>query len=298
MKFTIYTPRFNGRGGVIALYNLCRLLNEAGYPSAIWPSDKSNQRSLRNTFGNLYRSCDQALFGSYRFPLYNKLLSQPIASRRFLKSSTVVYPEIETGNPLNAQKIVRWILRTPQKSFLQNFSLGDGNVFYWREKFLYPDLGMMKDRLLYTPYYPLQIESPRNIPRKYKFCFIRHKNKKAMLVDLGSDALCLDGLSITEIVEVFRSTEYFVSYDLETGYTRLALLCGAIPIVVPDDDISKEAWRPILQERLGIAYGINNEEIEWAHQTRDLAIAEITFSCDEAKRQTSKFAEEVISLYS
>jgi hypothetical protein len=46
MKFTIYTPRFNERGGVLALYNLCRLLNEAGYPSAVWPSDKKLHGSL------------------------------------------------------------------------------------------------------------------------------------------------------------------------------------------------------------------------------------------------------------
>lgn len=298
MNFTIYAPRFNERGGVLALHNLCRLLNEAGYSSAIWPSDKRLPGSLKNTIRTLYRNSDQALFGGFRIPLYRKIINQPVASRCFLEKSIVVYPEIQMGNPLNARKIVRWILASPKQDFLNKFSLNDGNIFYWREKFLHPDLGYMKNRRLRTPYYPLHIMDRRPLSRKNKFCFIRHKNKEAISVDLGQNAINLDGMNTYKITEVFRRTEYFVSYDLETGYTRLAILCGAVPIVVPNGKTPKEVWRPVEKERLGIAYGFDDKEIEWAQQTRDLAIAEIISSCEQAKQQASKFAEEVVKLYS
>lgn len=298
MKFTIYTPRFNERGGVIALYNLCRLLNEAGYPSAIWTSDRKIHGSIRNTAGNIYRTTQLACVRSFRYPLYSNILNQPTASHKFLKNSVVVYPEIINGNPLNSQKVVRWILGAPGEEFMNKFSLNDGNIFYYRDKFIDNNSLNIERRHLQTPYFPLQILTPANHPRKRKFCFIRHKFRNASLIDLGDDAVCLDGLNVKQIVKIFKETEKFVSYDSETGYTRLAILCGTIPIVVPKFNVSKTIWRPCEKERLGIAYGFNESEIEWASQTRDLAITEIIERCEEAKIHASQFAKEVLKLFS
>jgi hypothetical protein len=220
-----------------------------------------------------------------------------MASSRFLRSSIVVYPEIVTGNPLNAKSVLRWILRTPSDDFWKKYSLSDGNIFYFREKFVEGNLLKVERRHLQAPYFPLQIIRSQNLPRKRKFCFIRHKNKTTPSIDLGDDAICLDGKSVGQIVKIFNDTEHFVSYDTETGYTRLAIFCGAIPIVVPDGNVTKNAWRPIERERLGIAYGFSEDEIRWAVQTRDLAISETIDRSEDAKVHVYRFATEVSKIY-
>ena len=194
MNFTIYTPQFNQRGGVIAMYNLCRLLNESGHESAIWTSNRKLNGSIKNKAGHVYRSNKQRCFSRFRHPLYRELVSQPLASRQFVKRSIVVYPEIVIDNPLNSQRVARWILKTPSPEFLEKFSIRDRNVYYWREKFLGEAAQGITSRRLFTPYYPLHLMPYTGRVRTRKYCFIRHKNKTTQAVALDDSAVCLDGM--------------------------------------------------------------------------------------------------------
>jgi hypothetical protein len=56
-------------------------------------------------------------------------------------------------------------------------------------------------------------------------------------------------------------------------YALYAALCGCIPIVVPDPNMTKEAWVPDERDRYGIAYG--EEDIPWAISTRDKLLARV-----------------------
>ena len=49
-------------------------------------------------------------------------------------------------------------------------------------------------------------------------------------------------------------------------YCRYAAMCGCIPVVVPQEGLSKEDWRPELANRYGIAYGW--DDVSWAVESR------------------------------
>lgn len=86
--FLIAAPNYKHQSaGIRALYRLCHHLNVAGYPAAMIPKPGSKITRLPE----------------WLTPLH----SGPIGD------SIVVYPEIVSGNPFDARKVVRWALNTP-----------------------------------------------------------------------------------------------------------------------------------------------------------------------------------------
>src|SRR5262245_54485190 len=104
--FLIAAPDFTHKsGGVRALYRLCYHLNVAGYPSAMTP------------ISSMHWGIDA-------------LPDWPVAVHRGAATdSIVVYPEIAPGNPLKAEKVVRWALNTP--------GLLGGDIFYRDEEMVF-----------------------------------------------------------------------------------------------------------------------------------------------------------------
>lgn len=88
-RFVIAAPDYtNIHGGVVALHRLCDCLNANGYDAFIEP--------LGEAIGVTH-------------PGWNT----PLWPRRDFDDVIVVYPEIVTGNPLNAARVVRWLLNRP-----------------------------------------------------------------------------------------------------------------------------------------------------------------------------------------
>ena len=75
--------------------------------------------------------------------------------------------------------------------------------------------------------------------------------------------------NIYSLVKIFNKYKYFYSYDGFTHMLHIAALCGCIPIVIPDEGVSKEEFiknTPV--NKYGIAYGI--DDIEYAKSTLHL----------------------------
>src|SRR3954469_3045856 len=84
--FLVWAPPYTHRSsGVRALYRLCHHLNNGGYPSAIMSERVANDLPDWST--------------PFHFG--------PVGD------SIVIYPEIVSGNPLQARKVVRWALNNP-----------------------------------------------------------------------------------------------------------------------------------------------------------------------------------------
>ena len=106
--FLIAAPDFTHRSaGVRALYRLCHHLNASGYPAAMVPMPGHELRTR----------CE------WRAPRHDGPIGDAI----------VVYPEVVSGNPFGAQKVVRWALNNP--------GLLGGDTSYaglvWREDLLW-----------------------------------------------------------------------------------------------------------------------------------------------------------------
>jgi len=82
--FLIWAPRYTHRSsGVRALFRLCHHLNAHGFSAAIKGSGQPPK--------------------GWQTPFYEGAASQ----------SVVIYPEVVMGNPLKAQKIIRWVMNDP-----------------------------------------------------------------------------------------------------------------------------------------------------------------------------------------
>jgi hypothetical protein len=97
-------------------------------------------------------------------------------------------------------------------------------------------------------------------------CYLLHKGKHRPIVHDLADSVPLDGLSPEEMADVFNRTEILYCYDLYTMYARYAALCGCVPVVVPDPDLTRDQWVMRPEDRYGVAYG--EDDIPWALETR------------------------------
>jgi hypothetical protein len=85
-----------------------------------------------------------------------------------------------------------------------------------------------------------------------------------------------------DYIDIFNKHEYFMTYDPYTFLTTIAILCGCISIIYPIDEVSKIEYfkmTPYYEymvekncfEIYGLAYGMTDEEINYAKKTLHLA---------------------------
>lgn len=266
MKFIIYSPIYReDSGGVIVLHKLCSLLNEQGHEALIWHDLKPTMNEFSSIIG--WKKLLKYI-GNLFFQYQN--VRSPYGLKRAtmsdIESSVVIYPEIVEGNPLYAEKVVRWLLNKPSAiTGKTSFEQGDLIYFYhphFNDWVLNPNakhhLNLME--IMDDTY------NQTNFGVRHGCCHMVRKGENRIHDQHPEGSILLDGKSHSEIAEIFNRCEYFVSYDLYTMYSRYAAMCGCIPIVVPANGVTKEFWRPDIQNRYGIAYGW--DEIDWAVSTR------------------------------
>jgi hypothetical protein len=112
IRFLICSPPYcEDSSGVRALYRLCHLLNCAGYEAAIYPID----------------GCSGPL-SPWKTPI--------VAESALSGTAVVIYPEIVSGNPLGAKRVVRWVLNYPGFIGGNPFFERDELVMVWDRKML------------------------------------------------------------------------------------------------------------------------------------------------------------------
>ena len=110
-----------------------------------------------------------------------------------------------------------------------------------------------------------------NFGERLKTCYmIRKALKETRNKDIclhPNDSICIDKKSHEEIAKIFNECDKFICYDPYTHYSTFATKCGCTSIVIPDEGVSKEDWKPYVKDTYGIAYGL--DDIEYAIETKD-----------------------------
>jgi hypothetical protein len=253
-KIIITSPSYNPAiGGAIVLHKLCHILNTLGYDSYLTTTLKLN--------GNLNEY--------YLNENYNTKLATNIDT----ENDIIIYPEIESGNPFECKKVIRFILNKFHLPEYDNTISTWNDTDYW---LYYHELfydGIKEKNMLNILDSKIDIFKDYGLERKIEACFTYRKKSHERnslpvvhppkSIEIGYNA------QDNELINLFNSSKRFYSYDTETYLSVLASLCGCESIVVPYKNITKQNVLELQPSfKYGVAYGI--EDLEYANSTRHL----------------------------
>lgn len=244
----------NNCGGIVVMHNMAKVINSM--------NNKSINAKIANPFNIKYNNpfCEE-------FANINEINDNCV----------VVYPEIISGNPLNANNVVRWILLDlgieMSKEHYKNWNKKD-LVYHW-EPCANPDNSFKQ---LCYPWFNPFFKNINNNTRS-KTCYLVkkgplihkeihyfHPERSIEINDFDNNGK----YSYYEhVFNIFNSCKYFFCYDPNSAFIIFAAICGCIPVVYPIENVDKKTY---LQNRIFncgselhdfIAYG--NTESELLH---------------------------------
>lgn len=193
----------------------------------------------------------------------NKNLNTPIV-HRINEDGIVVYPEIYKGNPLNATKIVRYILSDRYKEE----ELQPRGMLWYYSKIYTKD----EDRVLYLPSIDTKIFNMDGVGERIK----EYKSigrSKGVPETMGKDAIEITQdfpSTPEELANKFKHAKVFYCYHSSALATE-AILCGCPVVIVRNEKYDFDFSRLDVGMN-GIAMNDDEESLEKARTTIPLAI--------------------------
>ena len=200
MKFTIFAPSYTDKsGGAWVLHFLCDQLNKIGYESKVFIYEPSQ--------------------------IVNPEFDTPVG---YIEDSVVIYPEIIVNNPLNATKVVRYLLN--KEGGLQKRMINWGETDY---PLAFSRAYRSDCESLFYPNCDLSIFYDNGTERTQNAFYIGKGY-------LTGDCPKLDCFEVTrtfpstkqELAEVFRKSKILFSYDAHSATNADAALCGCLPYLL------------------------------------------------------------------
>jgi hypothetical protein len=242
-RFLIVAPDFTHRSaGVRALYRLCHHLNQSGYLSAVIPipGNKIKNHSPWKVFG------------------YNGSVD----------GTVVIYPEIISGNPYKASKVVRWVLNDPgllggEKHYDDNevVFVYDPNKIEIVNKAIKKPVGA--ERVLWVGVVDPDIIYPDLETEKIFDCSFTSKGHalaNKFPIDPSSGIKRLEDLTpdYASLGDVLRKTSTLYSFDHYSNLLREAFICGCDVKVINEKGVWHDptkcdcklniVWHPEIRE--------------------------------------------------
>lgn len=260
-RFIVYTAPYNPHsGGVIALHKLCDTLNRQGHSAKIWLKTEKKKFNLLK-WPRRYIKKKLALKNKNKSGLNPNFITT-LAAQSDIEKSIVIYAESVSDNPLNAKRVVRWLLFKPG-FFTGEVEYGDDDLFfYFNEAFNDTAYNKTPGNKLHVTHILTDIYKQTNFGKRSGGCYIVRKGKNRDLTYHPDDYKQIDDLPHEEVVRIFNESSVFISYDFHTMYSQYAVLCGCKSIVVPDETLSKRDLYPAESNLYAVAYG--RDEVEKA----------------------------------
>ena len=230
-----------------------------------------------------------------------------------LNDSVVIYPEILSGNPLNAPNVVRWLLadigvHTSDKIY-ESWNFND-LVYYFNYK-----IDFEKEDNKFGNIYKLfsfitinpKFKNYKKEKNGYCHTFRKSNIHKNVITNIHpSTSFEINQESHNLLILIFNKYKYFVSYDPLTFLNILAALCGCISIIYPVEGMTKIDWikttvfYPYLKQidsdninLYGVAYGNSAEELKWAEDTIHLVEKQISDIIKMQNNNIDQFIKDI-----
>tara|TARA_R110002167_G_scaffold327385_4_gene533685 strand:- start:459 stop:1502 length:1044 start_codon:yes stop_codon:yes gene_type:complete len=278
----IYAPPYDEKsGGATVVHKLCHLLCEKGIESYLYPM-----------FTNAPKICRQDWKAEFNL--------------NFNANDVIIYPEGIVGNPLNATKVVRWILNNPKIQERQ-YGTHDKLVYHNRVFYNY-DFDVASGKIIkvkdgspenYLHVVESRVNEFKDVnAERVGTCYTLRKGAEKGLKpthNLEDSIQLIHGHSFKDIHNIFNTTKRFYCYDNATHLSTLAALCGCISIVMPEDGMSKEDWRRLNPGlKYGVAYG--EDDVDFAKETSGVFLREYFENLDrETDTQLNTFIKDIIN---
>lgn len=227
-KFLIVAPAYTDKSfGISVLHELCDTLNQRGYQAAIY-----------FTISSGFMITHQPQYYGKDLRWYR--LSGEAELEQFIQDGVVIYPEIIKGNPLNAGRVVRYVLNAEGVLTGHSMQVAPSDfVLAFSEEFYSAPHAVLK-KITLEPHFN-EIATVPAMERTLDVTYIGkgHGYQECFVLP--------DTLEITrtwpqtkrELALLFKQTRYLYTWDLRSKTVLDAVMCGAIPIFMspkPYDD--------------------------------------------------------------
>ncbi|RQH06068.1 glycosyltransferase family 4 protein [Paraburkholderia dinghuensis] len=215
--YYIYAPPYRETSaGIVVLHTLCHLLNREGYEAYIAGTDVVN-------------------------PKFDTPVARPdvlVAHKLQGRTPIAVYPEVVSGNPLNAEVCVRYILNRIGRISGKPLNEGkDDLFFYYSENFL-GDAKKAEVDFLFLPILDTELFKPdpsRKKDRSFVFQYRFPLDKiDFSLFPAGTELMSMaNPVSLPELATKLQAGRVLYSYEV-TAVCAQAMACGC-PVIYMHD---------------------------------------------------------------
>jgi hypothetical protein len=219
----------------------------------------------------------------------------------------VIYPESLPGNPVKAQRVIRWVLYFPGIH-------GNGPVaqqYLPHEMIVCYSPGMCNEFVGRLPTHPLRIidygfhtfkrlpDTPRDgtilLHKKDTWMYAGQHVQRAPGPVMAGEVLPLN-LTKRARAEIFARSEMLISYDAVSFISIEAAMAGCISVVVPVENVTKEEWLQIAYGReFGVAYGM--DDLKHAIDTLPRVMPNLVFLANRQVSVVNEFVLKAISFF-
>jgi hypothetical protein len=250
--FYVYTPDYTYmNSGVRCLHLLCHHLNRLGYRSYV--NTQVTNPNLNTPFA------DAAMLDQFR---QNGL------------ADIVIYPEIIAGNPLNAERVVRYLLNRP--GYFTGVGVeayGDGDFFiHFADEFLPTGLKSLRLQI------PLVDQDVYRLPEQpvtrdtFSIYAARYQPDIASFPAwvTNQEIISLSAPRTPQsLASLYQRSRAFISGE-RTSACNEAIHCGCPVIIVPNEKFNH---KPVVEFYDGCGFCIGFDQDRLEHATNTLALA-------------------------
>lgn len=230
--------------GVRVLHRLCHLLNEFGCEAWVTPSVVN--------------------------PEWTEHIADEGLVSDIAAEGIVIYPEVENGNPLQARRVVRYLLNIPNRIRPATHLPGE---MVWCYCGLLRDWVPSDDRILFVPVVDKSTFRQGGNGPSRSGPVLAWIGKGAGTEPIAETRNALEitldwPATADEVAWLFQTSRVFYSYANYTAMIIESRLCGCPTVVIPNGLWTREQFAAGTPGGMaGLAWGVALQELQWAWRT-------------------------------